>query len=574
MMPGDRLQAFFNGLGTGAWAWFIRGVLALCLIAAAMTAHARLTFRGLCHPAAMEQAEIGRALAAGRGFVTRTVRPFDLQWLARGGRVVSLDRVPVTRVAPLYPAVLSVVLAPGATPPAAGRVHAPEWRIVAAGGVFTVLTAVFVFLLGGALFDWRTAGLAAAVYLVSDPVLRASTSGLAVPLLTCLSSLAALTAVLGLRRHDRGAPAWQWLPLVAAAGLVAGLAVLADYAMLIFAVVLAVFVGIEFRQSRAAAAPVFVVCALLAIGPWAVRNQRVIGTVCGTAPYAVLNDTVEYPERSLERAVAPDIHNVRAWRSVRAKLAAELGPRIGTGVAAMGGVGAALFILSLLHAFRGRGADTLKWSAAGGMVACTVAAALGGAAPDGLHAGLSLWPVLVVMGVAAMLAAADREDVFVPYWHGLVCTVLVLLAALPAVARLAGPVRSPYPPYYPPLPHYVGRLMLPGEAICSDIPEAVAWYGDRAAVLVPESIDGLQALRARWPDINAVYFTSVTGDRRFTSELVDGRWADWLPLLQRRYPAGFPFTHGMALPSGTRDQLFLTDRDRWHAPGEPGAGPR
>jgi hypothetical protein len=567
MPASDRVQGFLNGLSVGVGAAVIRGLLAVVLAGAGLAAHARLTFRGLNCPAAMEQAEIARALAGGRGFVTRTVRPFDLHVLSRAAGPVDLERVPATRFAPAYSALLSVCLPATVTPPLADRCYGPEWRLVAVGSVLTLLTAGLVFLLGRVTFTTRTGLWAALVYLVTDAVPRAATSGLVWPLLTGLGTLAALLTMLALRRQERGAPVWQWLLLLAAAGVTVGLAMLSAYLMVLYAVLLAVFVGIEFRQSRAAAAPIFLACALLVGVPWAIRNYRVTGNICGTAPAVALNASVGYPERSLERQIEPELPRARVWSSLRGKLRGGLGVQLGGAVGAMGGVSAALFLAALFHAFRQPGAQTLKWCTAAGIGGFGAAAALVGTDAAGLHAGFSLLPLIAVFGVAGFHALLDREEVFIPQWQALAGGLLIVLAAAPLAARLAAPAPSPYPPYYPPFPHYVARLMLPGEAICSDIPEAVAWYGDRTAVLVPETLAALRTLRERHPRINAVYLTSVTSGRAFARELVDGRWADWLPILQQRCPAEFPFPHAIALPPGTHDQLFLTDRDRWQTAG-------
>ena len=50
--------------------------------------------------------------------------------------------------------------------------------------------------------------------------------------------------------------------------------------------------------------------------------------------------------------------------------------------------------------------------------------------------------------------------------------------------------------------------------------------------------------------------------KRYAQDLLSGPDRAWLPVLNGKVPTGFPFTDGIALPPGSRDQLFLAEFGR------------
>jgi hypothetical protein len=146
--------------------------------------------------------------------------------------------------------------------------------------------------------------------------------------------------------------------------------------------------------------------------------------------------------------------------------------------------------------------------------------------------------------------------------------VFVVVSCLPMIFALLPPKTSPvvYPPYYPPKIQEAANYMNPGELMMSDVPWAVAWYGNRQCVWLTRDwqseFSAVNALKT----VQALYLSPQTMDGKFVSEWVEGgerSWGDFLlqVLTDKRVPDKFPLTQA---PTGFfPDQLFLTDRLRW-----------
>jgi hypothetical protein len=103
----------------------------------------------------------------------------------------------------------------------------------------------------------------------------------------------------------------------------------------------------------------------------------------------------------------------------------------------------------------------------------------------------------------------------------------------------------------------------------SDVPWAVAWYGNRQCVwLSLNAQDQFYAINAIKP-VCALYLTPQTMDGKFVSQWMEGDERGWGRFVyailkdERIGDENFPLTHA---PSGFfPEQLFLSDRDRWSA---------
>jgi hypothetical protein len=93
------------------------------------------------------------------------------------------------------------------------------------------------------------------------------------------------------------------------------------------------------------------------------------------------------------------------------------------------------------------------------------------------------------------------------------------------------------------------------------MPWATAWYGDRISILLPKDIEQFFEINDYKQYISGIYFTPLTKNKPFVSELLDGPEKSWLPILSGRMPADFPLKAAVAL--NRQDQLFVSDRNRW-----------
>lgn len=328
------------------------------------------------------------------------------------------------------------------------------------------------------------------------------------------------------------------------------------------------FLVLSFRR-RWLAGAAFATLVALVVAPWVMRNMKVSGTPLGTALYTVVYDTQEYPGDSFDRTVAPRADSWRVAAAVRAKLLPGFRRMYDLDLRTMGsGLLVCFFLVSLFRGSAWGGVGRLRWCTALGLALSLVADALHGA---GGAAGVSqaLLPLVAVCGVGFFDQFMHETENMSPGLATVLTWALVGATALPAALTLTGPPSpGPYPPYYPPYVSYVAGFVRAEEAICTDIPWATAWYGDRTSILLPLDLEEFERLGWERHAIGGLYLTTETGRRPLASPH-GGSLNAWHPLLERRVPPGFPFDQGIALPPGTYDQIFLTREGR--IPARPSA---
>jgi hypothetical protein len=136
---------------------------------------------------------------------------------------------------------------------------------------------------------------------------------------------------------------------------------------------------------------------------------------------------------------------------------------------------------------------------------------------------------------------------------------------------LAGPPEERAPSAYAPgRIQKIAAMLHPDELMMSDIPWAVAWYGERpCAWLTLNDTAGFTELYKAKP-VNAIYLTQQTTDRPFLSEILESQhtWEHFMfnsmpesEWPKAKLPDGFPLTK--ALLDYMPAQMFLCDRVRW-----------
>jgi len=111
-------------------------------------------------------------------------------------------------------------------------------------------------------------------------------------------------------------------------------------------------------------------------------------------------------------------------------------------------------------------------------------------------------------------------------------------------------------------------MLNPREAMCTDMPWATAWYGDRVSILLPKDVDQFYYINDYKQYISGLYITTITKDKPFVSSLLDGPEQSWLPILSGRTPPDFPLKQAVSL--NKQDQVFFSDRNRWSTPAAQG----
>ena len=111
-----------------------------------------------------------------------------------------------------------------------------------------------------------------------------------------------------------------------------------------------------------------------------------------------------------------------------------------------------------------------------------------------------------------------------------VIAVFVGLCCLPMIFALLPPRTMPvvYPPYYPPDIQQIAGWMKADELMMSDVPWAVAWYGQRQCVwLTLNAQDDFYAINDYMKPVQALYLTPETMDCRFVSDWVRADEHSW-----------------------------------------------
>src|SRR5437764_2662995 len=267
-MPGSEefVQSAVHALEAGGLAvWIKRGAVTLGIIAIA--AIYLYQFRGLATSQAMDQAQIGRAIARGEGWSTKLARPRAVGQLQTHEKSITDKIWTDTYNAPLPPFVDAVAL----------LLVKPYWKIttrtlvypgdraIAMMSILLFLGSIVVlFFTARRLFDRRLALLASGLVLLCDAMWQYSMSGLPQMLLLLLFNIAVYVLVRAIEGHYAGEPTTKW---VAALGAVFGLLALTHALTFWLFLGAVIFTGLFFRPRGWAAAIMLAAWAILYV-PW------------------------------------------------------------------------------------------------------------------------------------------------------------------------------------------------------------------------------------------------------------------------------------------------------------------
>jgi hypothetical protein len=180
-----------------------------------------------------------------------------------------------------------------------------------------------------------------------------------------------------------------------------------------------------------------------------------------------------------------------------------------------------------------------------------------------------LVPLVFIYGVSLFHILLDQMALRLRELRLVVKVVFVVLCCAPLFFALLPPRTRPvvYPPYYPPDIQLIASWMKPDELMMSDIPWAVAWYGQRQCIwLTLDAQDEFFAVNDYLKPVKALYLTPETMDARFASNWMQAGQHSWgnfvlQAVAQGKIPGSFPLNH--APPGFFPERLFLTDADRW-----------
>lgn len=573
-MPGsaDFVQRAVHTLEAGGLAVWIRRSLILVAIVA-LAGFYLWHFRGLATSQAMDQAQIGRAIASGQGWRTNVIRPRaigQLQGHGKNAQRVYYD----TYHAPLPPLVDAIALFAvksqwKMTP--TDIVYAGDKAIAAMSILLFFASILVLFFIARRLFDQRLALLACGLVIICDALWQYSLSGLPQMLLLFLFHLTVYALVRAVAAKNGGGFVGFWL---AAVGAGFGLLAL-THALTIWMFVAALIFFIFFFRPRGWAAIIVLATFLIIYTPWLLRNYLICGNPGGVALYSVL-EGMGHPEAGWMRHVDLNLAGVGP-RALRDKITSNLLGQTGRIFGYLGwSVVAMMFFVSLIHAFKRSETSVIRWMILaiwGGAVAGMAVYGISdeqGVAANQMH--LIFVPLMTCYGLAFLLVQWNRLEIDFRLARIGFLTLLYLLCALPMIFALpwfaAWKPMVRWPPYVPP---YIGILndwMKPEEVIASDMPWAIAWYADRRSLWLPDTIKAFTDFndyKILGGPVNGLYLTPVSGSQNTLGDILKGEYRDWAPVILRNVNLEkFPLKWATLL-GFENECIFFSDHDRQRA---------
>jgi 4-amino-4-deoxy-L-arabinose transferase-like glycosyltransferase len=575
------LQDLVYSLDAGAGLKFVRTVLFILFAIGLITVFTARQFRGFNSEAAMDSAQLARNLAQSRRYVTKSVKPLTIAEISAntfdGDAKISFQ--PELIRPPVYPAILAgafmffdligVELFPASDGFQGMRLFpAEQWVIIPLNHLFALLTGLMVYLLGRNMFSHRIGVLGTFTYFLTAMVWEDSLRGEGLPVLTFFVLSAFYFAVMAVNRRRERSPVWKWTFFFLISGVFSALAFLTNYAAIV--VIPGIVLFILLMGSRAhrggAVAFFYTVLVLLLVSPWLMRNYQVSGSPLGLAPHMALLESARYPGDALMRTLHPEFNFLSDFSMLRARWAGNFNLLYQNHLTTLGGgVLIALFAVTYFYRFVRVHVHNLRWGIGLSILLFFWGAAFFG--EKGAHIYHIFWPFVILYGLAFFFILLDRLDLSIDLYKNGLTGLVVGLTALPLLITIfLSPVpKDPYPPYYPGFVMRVCELLKPSELICTDMPWATAWYGNRTSILLPSTLDDYYEINDYRKYISGLYITTLTKDRPFVSELVDGSEKDWFPITMGRLPEQLPLKQGFQL--NKNDQIFLTDSVRWGGGG-------
>lgn len=561
-------------------------------------------YRNFATPEAMDSAQLARNLAQGQGYTTLFIRPFSLYLvqshnqakaadvLASAGTDFAQIKTPHPDLAnpPVYPLVLAGLMKvlpfhypldlKSAFWSSGGNFwrYEPDFLIALFNEVLLLAVVVLTFFLARRLFDTSVAWLSAILVLGCNLLWRFSVSGLSTMLLIIIF-FGLIWCILRLEEaaRDPQASPGRLLGLAIAAGVVTGVGALTRYAfgwvILPVIVFLILFGGPRRAWCVLAAFGAFA----LVLTPWVIRNFTVSGTPFGTAGYAIVEGTGAFPGFQLERSINPHLSDALGLGLYVHKFLANTRPILEDSLPRLGGSWVSmLFLTGLLLSFRSVAVRRMRYFLLMCLAVFIVAQAMGqtqlseeSPVVNSENLLVLLTPLVFIYGVSLFLVLLDQMELPLRELRLVAKVVFVGLCCAPLIFTLLPPRTRPvaYPPYYPPDIQAIAGWMRPNELIMSDVPWAVAWYGQRQSVwLTLNYQDDFFAINDYLKPVQALYLTPETMTAAFGPDWVrpdQHTWGNFIlqAAAQEKIPVSFPLNH--APPGFFPERLFLTDSDRW-----------
>ena len=600
----ELIQKLIHMSEFGAGSRYLRLIMLGLAVVVLVLVYNLREYRNLATQEAMDSAQLARNIAEGKGYTTLFIRPFSLYLVQKHNEAKHVAATATTNLdfacinytphpdlanPPVYPIVLAGLMKvlPFHYPVELKKSfwsnsnqfwrYQPDFQIAMFNEVLLLAVAALTFFLARKLFDVNVAWLSALLTLGCELLWRFSVSGLSTMLLMVIF-LGLVWCVLRIEEMGREPQprATRLLGLALAAGVLIGVGALTRYAFGWTIIPVVLFLLFFSGQQRVLHVLAALGAFVIVLTPWVIRNYAVSGTPFGTAGFAFAEGVGAFPRFQLERSVHPDLTHMLWLKVYVQKLLANADDILANGLPRLGGSWASvLFLAGLLLGFRGMAVRRMRYFLLMCLGMFMVAQALGRTqlsdeSPEVNSENLLvlLIPLVFCYGVSFFFTFMEQMKLPVSQLRYVIMAVFAALSCLPMIFTLLSSKVSPvaFPPYFPPDIQQTAGWMKEKELMMSDVPWAVAWYGQRQCVwLTLNAQDDFFAINDHLKTVQALYLTPQTTDGRFLSDWLlssDRNWGNFiLGTLQNQIPKGFPLQYA---PTGfLPERLFLTDRERW-----------
>ena len=601
--PPKGIQELIHSLEEGSGRVWLQRFIVLLITLIALGLYHVDGVKNLSAVEAMDQAQLGRSLAEGRGFTTQIIRPLSLHLQTPRATQAGTDPRLLIRAAhpdisnpPLYPAALGLLFKVLPDRWVYGVEAGPRRRPPAevALGCFNFagfLCLVFaLYQVGRRWFEVSIGVMAVVVFAGSKLNWDFAFSGLPTVWLglLCLAVAAVAMRIGGAADPDaEGRPrivTFRYGVWSAVLGGLLGVGFLVSYSFGFLVLPVAICVGWWApSEARVRTVGCLLLAFLLLATPWMARNYLRSGLPLGIATLAPLAGTPAFTEDQLERSQNPDLSRVRL-AEVLAKVLSNSHHILSNDVPRMFGNWFGAFLLvGLLLPMGDARMNRFRWLLLSMLLALVPAQALiqthlATLSPYLNSENLLAWfvPLAGLYAAVVFRWALDSFDFPFPLARWMALVVPMGLCLMPFVISLLPP-RQPVmanPPYYLPVIRQLLGYLPPGAMVLSDMPAAVAWYGHLDSM--PLTLRAGQDPKEDFYQIhdfqrpfNALLLTPLTCDQLWHSKLLndpDAVWGrfymDYL-LRQGNIPSGFPlkFAFGDRYPEN--GYLLVADRPYW-----------
>lgn len=500
----------------------------------------KTAYVGLVHNDALDYAQVGHNISAGRGMVTYVLRPLAL---THGTNIL---RQPDMTHGPLYPFLLALAF---------GARGASDTVAAGVSSLFYLLTVPLLYVLGLRVFN-RTVGLIAAVaFAGSSLMLKYALSGLPVTLNAFLVTTLFLTLYnlsAGKAGQAETADAPLSTKLLVLTGILSGLLYLTDPLFFWLLPVVVMSVLWICGPKRRGALLKFALPLGILILPWMARNFMVTGNpVFGLrgAELWMYTGVHHYPGRTGYSLNDEDfIRGPYLIPAVIKKMMLGLNSVVEVLPQISNSWILAFLLPCLFFGYSSRSATLLRRT-----LVCAAVALLVGMLMFQIDMPLltSLVPTMLVFSLAYMTHLIKQAKLSAwPTWG--VGALLGITVLFPAISQMFLEEKQGGLPEAS-MAKALNKMVGPNEGVLSDQSEAVAWYADRPAIQIPLNDSRVAEIRTQFPTTRWLFLTPMASSQSEQWKRLYAMSAGWnnhyaeAPAARMEAPARIPNSPGQPL---------------------------